>query len=363
MARRNKVILGGALLLAIAIVVVGVSSVYTLDEYEQAVVLQFGQPVGDPVTEPGLHFKLPFVQEVRRVDKRILAWDGAPNEVPTRGRRFILVDTTARWRVVNPRTFIESVGNEAGARSRLDDIIDSVVRDKISGTELAEIVRSADWEVTQEELEQEEVVPAIDEDKDSLTERVKVGREQLTRSILDEAQKAMPHYGVELVDVRIKRLNYVATVQEQVFNRMISERKRIAEQYRSEGQGEASRIRGETQRQLDQIQSEAARRAEVLRGEADAEATAIYSEAYQEAAEFYRFYRTLDSYRRTLGSGAVLVLGADSDYFRFLGRVDAEDDGRERGAAPRRFAPPRSAPEPAAAPRPERAPAGAGGQP
>lgn len=320
-------------MLVLIALVVGFGATYTLDESQQAVVLQFGDPVGDPVTEPGLHFKLPFVQEVRQFDKRVLAWDGDPNEVPTRGRRFISVDTMARWRIADAKTFLESVTNEVGAQSRLDDVIDSVVRDKISGTELTEIVRSADWEVTEETLEQVDVVPVQDEETAALTEQVKIGREQLTRSILEEARKSMPKYGIELVDVRIKRLNYVASVQQQVFDRMISERQRIAEEYRSEGQGEASRIRGETQRQLDEIRSEAQRKADIIRGQADAEATAIYNEAYEPAAEFYSFYRTLESYGRTLGAGTVLVIDADSDYFRYLQDIRVEGDGdRERPA-------------------------------
>ncbi len=319
MSGKTQIMLGGLGLIVLAVVALGAASIYTLDETEQAVVLQFGDPVGDPVTTAGLRFKLPFIQEVRRFEKRTLSWDGDPNEVPTRGRRFIRVDTTARWRIVDARTFIESVTNEMGAQARLDAVIDSVVRDKISGTELAEIVRSADWDVTPEELEEADVL-SPQEDEEALTEEVKLGREALTRAIVDEAQKTMPQYGIELVDVRIKRLNYVASVQEQVFNRMISERQRIAEQYRSEGQGEASRIRGETQRELDEIQSEAARRSEVIRGQADGEATRIYSEAYQAAPDFFDFYRTLDSYRRTLGEDTVMVLGADSDYFRHLGQ-------------------------------------------
>lgn len=316
MSIRTRLLLGVAAGVVALGLVVLYASVYTLDETQQAVVLQFGEPVGDPVTEPGLHWKTPFIQEARRFDKRLLAWDGDPNQIPTRGREFISVDTTARWRIIDALKFLQSVTDETGAQSRLDDIIDSVVRDKISGSDLVEIVRSADWEITEEDLEKVEV--PVDDEAKALTKEVQKGRKQLTREILREAQKRMPQYGVELVDVRIKRLNYIADVREQVFNRMISERQRIAEEFRSEGQGEASQIHGETSRDLARIHSEARRQAEVIRGEADAEATRIYNAAYGNAPDFYSFYRTLESYSKTLGNEAVLVIGLDSDYFRYL---------------------------------------------
>ena len=310
------------------------AATYTLDETEQAVVLQFGEPVSKPVTEPGLHWKAPFIQEVRRFDKRLLAWDGDPNQIPTRGREFISVDTTARWRITDPLKFLQSVTDETGAQSRLDDIIDSVVRDKISGSDLVEIVRSADWKVTEEDLEKVEVL--VTDEKQTLTQQVKKGRKRLTREILREAQKRMPQYGIDLVDVRIKRLNYIADVRQQVFNRMISERQRIAEKFRSEGQGEASRIQGETSRDLAEIRSEAGRKAEIVRGEADAEATRIYNAAYGSEPEFYRFYRTLESYRKTLSEDTVLVIGTDSDYFRYLkdsGAVSLPESSQDAAAS------------------------------
>lgn len=321
MKRRTNIIV--VLLAAVVVVAAGVvyASAYTLDETEQAVVLQFGDPVGQPITEPGLHWKTPFIQEVRRFEKRLLAWDGDPNQIPTRGREFISIDTTARWRIVDPLKFLQSVTDTTGAQSRLDDIIDSVVRDKISGSDLVEIVRSADWKVTERDLEAVEV--PVDDEQRALTTEVKKGRKQLTREIVREASKRMPQYGIELVDVRIKRLNYIADVREQVFNRMVSERERIAAQFRSEGQGEASRIRGETSRELARIRSEAKRKAEIVRGEADAEATAIYNAAYGKDPDFYRFFRTLESYGNTLGEHTVLMIGTDSDYFRYLKEAGA----------------------------------------
>jgi len=312
---RIRLIAGIVLLVAAIIVVAG--STYAIDEAEQAVILQFGKPIGDPITEPGLHVKWPFIQEVRRFDKRLLSWDGDPNQIPTSGREFISVDTTARWRIVDPLQFLQSVTNQADAQSRLDDIIDSVVRDKVSSTDLVEIVRSANWEVTPEDLQRVDVVTTESGDKE-LMRQVEVGREGLTRDILQEASKAMPQYGIELVDVRIKRLNYIPDVRQQVYDRMISERQRIAEKYRSEGEGEASRIQGETSRQLAEIRSEAKRQAEIIRGEADAEATRIYSEAYNADPDFYAFLRTLESYSNSLDDHAVLIIGADTAYFRYL---------------------------------------------
>ena len=294
------------------------SATYLVDEAEQVVILQFGKPVGKPISEPGLHFKVPFIQDVLRYDKRLIAWDGEPNQIPTRGREFISIDTTARWRIVDPLQFLKSVRDEQRAQSRLDDIIDSTVRDKISSTELTEIVRSKDWEVTKEDLERVRGMQP-DADESSLTEKIREGRNTLTRAILEQASKGMPaRYGIELVDVRIKRLNYITTVREQVFQRMVSERQRVAEQFRSEGQGEASRIRGETSRQLATIRSEAKRKAEGIRGEADAEATRVYNEAYTADTKFYALLRTLESYEKTLGKQTVLLISSQSDYFKVL---------------------------------------------
>ncbi len=309
-------------ILVVAAAIILNSTAFTVDQAEQVVVLQFGKPVGEPVTEPGLHFKVPFIQELRRFDKRLIVWDGDPNQVPTRGREFISVDATARWRIVDALQFLKSVRDEAGAQSRLDDIIDSVVRDNISSTELTEIVRSKDWEVSQKDLERLDVVPLENDSPDELTETIRLGRETLTRNILREASKGMPEkYGIELVDVRIKRLNYITSVRRQVFQRMTSERQRIAEQFRSQGEGEASRIEGDTSRELAQIRSEAQRKAEIVRGEADAEAMRIYNEAFASDADFFSFLRTLESYPETLKGQSVLILGTDSDYLKFINDI------------------------------------------
>ena len=306
----------GLFILFVLGLIVLIASTFTVDEAEQAIVFQFNAPVGDPITEPGLHFKLPFIQNVRTFDKRLFSWDGDPNQIPTRGEQFISIDTTARWRIVDPLKFYESVEDSRGAQLRLNDILDSVVRDEISRSDLIEIVRSRDWEFSEEDLERMEVVG--EEDEEILLQEVTRGRGEIVESILEEAQKLVPDLGIELIDIRIKRVDYVQSVQEQVFNRMIAERQRIAERFRSEGRGRANEIEGETERLLAEIRSEAQRDANIIRGRADAEATRIYNEAFGADPEFYAFFRTLESYSESLGKDVTLILRADSDYFRFL---------------------------------------------
>ncbi len=319
--RQGQAIVLLIVLLVVVVLIVGRASVFAVDEAEQAIVVQFGAPVGDPITEPGLHYRIPFVQEVRRFDKRLLSWDGDPNQIPTVEEQFISVDTTARWRIVDPLKFLQSVQNEAGARSRLNDILDSVVRDKIASSELANIVRSKDWQVTEEDLQR--AMPA-EGDEEMLLEDVEEGRGELVREILETASSQMPEYGIELSDIRIKRINYIESVRTQVFERMTAERQRIAEQFRSEGTGRASEIEGETERQLAEIESEAQKEAEMIRGEADAEATQIYNDAFGDEQEFYTFFRTLESYSDSLGSGVTMILSGDSDYFRFFNADDPD---------------------------------------
>jgi len=301
-------------LVALAILIVLSGTFYTLEEGEQAVIVQFGRPVGDPVIEAGLHVKLPIIQEVRRFEKRLLIWDGDPNQIPTKGREFIWVDTMARWRIADAKKFLENVDTEAGARSRLNDIIDSVVRDQVSGSELGELVRSASWEVPEGEILEE--VPA--EVKEELKKEVVRGREEITRTILAEARKVIPQYGIDLVDVRIKRLDYVESVREKVYARMISERKRIAAQFRSEGEGRSAEILGTMEKELRQIRSTAYRRVQEIRGKADAEATRVYGAAYSADPEFYAFSRTLEAYKEGQNKNSVVILTTDSDYYRYL---------------------------------------------
>ena len=306
-----KVALG---VLALAILLVLAGTFYSLEEGQQAVIVQFGRPVGRPVTEAGLHVKLPFVQDVRRFEKRLLIWDGDPNQIPTKGREFIWVDTTARWRIADAKKFLESVATEAGARSRLDDIIDSVVRDQVSASELVELVRSASWEVPPGEVLEE--VPA--EVREELKKQVTRGREEITRIILTEARKIIPQYGIELVDVRIKRLDYVESVREKVYARMISERKRIAARFRSEGEGRSAEILGTMEKELRQIRSTAYRKVQEVRGKADAEATRVYGSAYSRDPEFYAFSRTLEAYKEGQNKNSTLILTTESDYYKYL---------------------------------------------
>lgn len=299
------------ILLVVAVVVA--RSAFVVDQAEQAILVQFGEPVGGLIDDPGLHWRLPFIQEVRRFDKRLLSWDGDVSQIPTLGREFIIVDTTARWRIADPLQFLRSVRDEPGARTRLDDILDSATRDVVSGTELEEIVRSADWRVDVSQLAQEDVAAL---ENTNLTTPTK-GRAQLEAEMLEAAAQQMPGLGIELVDVRIRRINYIETVREQVENRMISERQSIAARFRSEGQGRSQEILGNMERELRRISSEAERQAQEIIGKADAEATRIYGEAYGRDPAFYAFSKTLESYT-TLGANTTLMIDADSDFFRYL---------------------------------------------
>ncbi|MCF8045608.1 MAG: protease modulator HflC [Desulfarculaceae bacterium] len=296
------------------IVILLYSGLYTLEEGRQAIIVQFGKPVGNPVTEAGLHMKLPFIQEVRRFEKRLLFWDGDPNQVPTKGREFIWVDTTARWRIADAKKFLENVASEEGAQSRLNDILDSVVRDQVSSSELVELVRSASWEAPEEEVLKE--VPK--EREEELKREIARGREEITRTILAEAEKIIPQYGIELVDVRIKRLDYVESVREKVYERMISERKRIAAQFRSEGEGRSAEILGTMEKELRRIRSTAYREVQEVQGRADAEATEIYGRAYNKNPEFYAFLRTIESYKEKTNMNSVMILTTDSDFYRYV---------------------------------------------
>ena len=305
-------------ILLLAILLTAGGTFYVLEEGRQAVVLQFGRPVGGAVSEAGLHFKMPFIQEVRRFDKRLLIWDGDPNQIPTEGREFIWVDSTARWRIVDPLKFLESVSTEAGAQSRLDDIIDSVVRDFVSANPLVELVRSSSWTTPKEEVLEEAPKEVVEELKKEIT----LGREGITRAILSQVRKTTPQYGIEVVDVRIKRLNYVESVREKVYTRMISERKRIAARFRSEGEGRSAEILGNMERELREIRSGAYRKVQEIRGKADAEATKIYGSAYGKDPEFYAFSNTLEALKDSDNKNSVLVLTTESDYYKYLKKTN-----------------------------------------
>lgn len=306
--------LGIGIVVVVLALVTLYSATFVVDHSQQAIVVEFGEPKGGLITRPGLHLKKPFIQTVRRFDRRLLVWDGDPNQIPTLGREFISVDTTARWRIVDPLQFLKSVRDEAGARSRLNDILDSVVRDKISNTDLEEIVRSKDWRLDPASIEAD---APLRTDVD-LTAPTKMGREQLTREILTDAQKVIAPLGIELIDVRIKRLNYIDEVRSKVEDRMIAERQRVAEQFRSEGAGRSAEIDGETEREQRKILSEGQRRAEEIRGTADAEAARIYGEVFGADPEFYAYFRTLEKYSNGIGENSTLMLRADSDFFKYL---------------------------------------------
>jgi modulator of FtsH protease HflC len=322
---------GIALLVGVvALVVTVASSLYTVSETEQVVITQFGRPIGVAVTEPGLKVKWPFVQDINVFDKRWLEWDGDANQVPTRDKKYIWVDTYARWRIADPLRFFQRLRDERGAQSRLDDIIDGETRNVIASHNLIEVVRSSNRAF--EQGEEAEDVMEVEEQKD-----VAHGRDRITRLILQRSSQVMPEFGIELVDVQIQRINYVESVQTKVFERMISERKRIADRHRSEGQGKSAEIRGKKERELKGIESEAYRKSQEVMGKADAEAASIYSAAYGRDGELYRFVRTLNMYRETVDKETTLVLGADAEIFRFL-----------RSSAGGAAAPARSAPRAAA---------------
>ena len=301
---------GLILLVAVAVVVVLSNAAYIVPETQQVIITRFGEPVGEAVTEPGLHFLTPFVQKANFFEKRFLEWDGDPNQVPTRDKRFIWVDTYARWRIDDPLLFFQRLRDERGAQSRLDDILDGETRNAVARHDLVEVVRSTNREPAVEETETE--------DADELLQQINVGRQAITREILKTASGRTSDLGIELVDFRFKRINYVEEVQRDVFARMIAERNRVAERYRSEGEGEAARIGGEKERDLQRIQSEAYREAQEIRGKADAEATQIYARAYNKDASFYAFTKSLETYERTLDQDSILILTTDADFLQLL---------------------------------------------
>jgi len=289
---------------------VGMTCVYTLGETEQAVVTYFGEPLSTEV-EPGLHFKGPFFWRVHRFDKRLLEWDGSPDQVPTKDKRYIWVDAFARWRITDPLKFFQSVNNELEAQGRLDDIIDGAMRDLITENNLIEVVRS-----TERIMEAPEY--GIDVEAEAIPEII-LGREKIQGLILEKARLLMEEeFGIELVDVQIKRINYVQEVSEKVYERMISEREQVAALFRAEGEKKAREIDGELDRELKRIQSEAYRKAQKLRGEADGESTKIYANAYEKDPEFYSFLNSLAGYRASLQSGTTLVLTTENDFLRYL---------------------------------------------
>jgi membrane protease subunit HflC len=322
------------IMLVVLVLLIAGGTFYQVDETEQVVITQFGEPVRAPITTPGLKMKVPFIQTIRRFDKRVLEWDGLPGQIPTLDKRFILVDTTARWRIADPLRFLQSVGDERSAQSRLDDLINSAARDIVSSHLLIQTVRTFARELPPEESDEESdeqrTVSAAKPDaavlptaKDVAPEE-RLGRDRLTELMVERARANLPNLGIELIDIRIKGVNYVREVEQRVYERMISERRRIAARFRSEGDGASAKIRGEKERELDRIRSEAYRKAQDTIGKADAEAARIYAEAYGQDPEFYAFYQTLDAYRQTLQKNSSLLVTTGSDFYRYLKYVDGK---------------------------------------
>ena len=312
---QNKKLIIGAALAILGLIII-FSATFVVTETEQVIITRFGKPVGDPIITPGINFKIPIIEEANFFEKRFLEWDGDPNQMPTKDKRFIWVDTYARWRITDPLLFFQRLRDERGAQSRLDDILDGEVRNAIASHDLVELVRTSN-----RKPQVDEELTGVD-DTDLLAE-IKSGREQITRKILKAGAGRVKDLGIELLDLRFKRINYVQEVREKVFDRMIAERKRIADKYRSEGQGEASKILGLKERELKSITSEAFKTSEEIRGKADAIATRIYASAYNrsaEAREFYKFLKTMETYESTFGQEDWLILSSDSDFYRYLKR-------------------------------------------
>ena len=299
-----------ALIIIIIFIIFG--AVYAVDETEQVVVTRFGEAIGKPKITPGLYFKIPIIDTTNYFPKNLLEWDGDPGQIPTLDKTFIWVDTFARWKIVDPLKFFETVNNVIAGLGRLDDIIDPAVRNFITSYPLIETVR-----MTNRELDIREV--GVDEVKElSPLGEVKTGRAQITKGIMAQAQPKLAKFGIELVDVKIKRLNYVEEVQRSVYARMIAERKQIAEKFRSEGKGEARKIEGDKEKEMKRITSEAYRTAQEIKGKADAESTKIYAQAYGRDPDFYSFTNTLDIYKKALDKDSTLVLSTDSEFFKYF---------------------------------------------
>jgi membrane protease subunit HflC len=301
--------------IVVAVIIVLFLSAYVVDETEQVVITQFGKVLGEPVTKPGLRFKLPVVHKATYFPKNLQDWDGDPSQVPTLEKTYIWVDTFARWRIVDPVLFFQTVGADLNSgQARLDEIIDPAVRDAIASYRLIETVRKSNRALVALEEADEE---ASSQDQ-STSYAIYTGREKITREILINAQPKVTGFGIELVDVKIKRINYVEQVRTSVYGRMIAERNQIAEKYRSEGQGEARKILGDKERDLKEIKSEAYRKAQEIMGRADAQATRIYAESFGVDPEFYSFTKTLEAYSETMDDSSSLVLSTDSAFFKYM---------------------------------------------
>lgn len=323
----NKSIFSLVLLAVMAIVLNG--TFFELNEGRQAIITQFGKPVGEPIVDAGLHSKLPFIQEVRFVDKRILSWDGFPNQIPTKDKKYIKVDTTARWRVVDALKFIQTVRNESGARARLDAILDSATRDVISNHNLVEAVRNSNSII--EKIEEKkasieklkkEGKPVIEEGVSGEIEKILVGRENLSEMIVKSAEKELTAFGIELIDVQLRRISYERSVEAKVYERMTSERQRIAQKIRSIGQGEKAKIEGRLERDLREIKSQAYKSAQIIRGRGEAKALKIYAQSLSKDPKFYSFLKTMEVYKDSIQERTKFLMSSDGELFKFFKKVD-----------------------------------------
>jgi membrane protease subunit HflC len=305
----NKIVRTALIVIVIGLIFTAVNGFYILQEGRQAIITQFGRPVGQPITEAGLHFKLPFVQEVTYFEKKILIWDGDPNQIPTNDKTFVYLDVTARWRIADSLVFLQAVNNEARAQTILDDIIDGTVRDLVNKNDLVEIIRSSDFS------------PETMTNSAVELEKLQYGRDVISGMIHEAASKITPKYGIELVDVMFKRVNYIESVRLKVYDRMISERKRIAAEKRSLGEGQKAEIMGKVKREFQVIISSANREAEEIKGKADAEAANIYAKAYNQDPEFYAFSKSLESYKKSMGENTHLIISSDSEFFKYLDKL------------------------------------------
>lgn len=308
----NKKLIINGIILVVLIIIIS-SSTYIVNEKEQVVITQFGRPVGNAVTTPGVNFKVPFIQTVNVFDKRYLEWDGDPNQIPTKDKKFIFIDTYARWHITDPLQFYKRLTNERGAQSRLDDILDGETRDYVANHNIEETVRNSNREPI--------VTDTITEPSTDTLVNIRVGREKIEKMILKTANERASDLGIAILDFKIKRLNYVEEVRDQVFKRMTSERYRIADKFRSEGQGEASRINGEQERDLKSIQSTAFEEAEKIKGKADASAANIYAKAYNQSVQskdLYSFLKSMETFENTFDKKTSVILSTNSELYKFL---------------------------------------------
>ncbi len=301
----------------LAIIFLGIAAFggafYTIDETEQVIITQFGKPIGGPITQAGLHLKLPFIQNANFFPKTLLEWNGDPGQISTQDKTFIYVETFARWRIKDPLKYYETVYNEIAAQKKLDDILDAATFNFITSHHLIESIRNSNRLLGKEKIASAGLAESVQEQIS-----IKLGRAQMNRGILEQAAPKLEKFGIELIDMRIKRINYVEEVRQKVYERMIAERKQISEQFRSEGKGESKKIEGEREKELKRINSDAYRKAQEIKGKADGEAARIYAEAFNKDPEFYSFVKTLDTYRQTLDKDSIVILSTKSDFLKYL---------------------------------------------